>query len=309
MSPAAPTGQTSSPGRRSVVQKAQRRLVRTIAARSARFQKVAWPLYHLPGDLLDLIPGRRDALTPSARQLRRGFIGGADFKAVGEDFVRHYTDLCGLEPHHRVLDVGCGLGRMAVPLTKYLRPPGSYEGIDIVPRSIAWCTDHITRRYPSFRFQVADVQNTLYNPTGAVAGSEYRFPFEDSSFDMISVVSVFTHMLPEQCEQYLAETARVLKPGGRGCTTWFLMNDESRAAVASGTSLLPFEGTGAGYWVMDPANPELAVAFEEQTVREWLDRHGLELEEPVRYGSWPSRTDFLSVQDMLIVRPRTGSTR
>ena len=39
-----------------------------------------------------------------------------------------------LSPDHRVLDIGCGTGRMAIPLTSFLSKKGSYEGFDIVRR-------------------------------------------------------------------------------------------------------------------------------------------------------------------------------
>ena len=47
-----------------------------------------------------------------------------------------------------VLDVGCGIGRMAIPLARYLNTDGKYEGFDIIPENIAWCQRAITPRYP-----------------------------------------------------------------------------------------------------------------------------------------------------------------
>lgn len=98
----------------------------------------------------ELLFGVRDVLTPPQSKI---FVGDGDCKAVGEEFRQHFIDLCALKPDDAVLEVGCGIGRIAVPLTRYLSAKGSYEGFDPVPAGIAWCQQHITPRYPNFRFR------------------------------------------------------------------------------------------------------------------------------------------------------------
>jgi len=45
------------------------------------------------------------------------FVGGGNFKSVGEKFLRYFKDVGGLKPDDEdVLDVGCGIGRMAISL-------------------------------------------------------------------------------------------------------------------------------------------------------------------------------------------------
>src|SRR5471032_1693123 len=85
--------------------------------------------------------GRKDDIVPP-RKLIDG-VGGGDFTAVGQEFFRHFTDIGGLKPEHRVLDVGCGCGRMAVPLIPFLTGTGEYHGFDIVPAAIKWSQKHI----------------------------------------------------------------------------------------------------------------------------------------------------------------------
>lgn len=62
--------------------------------------------------------------------------------------------------------MGCGIGRMAIPLTEYLSEEGSYEGFDVVRRGVKWCQENITTRCPNFRFRLADVYNELTIPRG-----------------------------------------------------------------------------------------------------------------------------------------------
>jgi SAM-dependent methyltransferase len=63
--------------------------------------------------------------------------------AVGavKDWERHgelqfeYLKLQGLKPQHRLLEVGCGTGRLARKVVPYL-DEGCYEGVDISPQAI-----------------------------------------------------------------------------------------------------------------------------------------------------------------------------
>lgn len=61
------------------------------------------------------------------------FVGDGDYRAIGLEYLGHFVHIGGLKPNHRVLDIGCGIGRMAVPLTQFLDPKtGTYEGVDPV---------------------------------------------------------------------------------------------------------------------------------------------------------------------------------
>ena len=265
---------------------------------------------HAPADGLEVLAGRRDPMTPPNWRFR--YIGGGDFRGVGDEFLRHFVELGGLVPKSRVLDVGCGIGRMAVALTKYLDPSGSYDGFDIVADGIRWCERKITPRYPNFRFSLADVFNTSYRPRGAHPASEYEFPYPDGAFDFVFVTSVFTHMLPADVENYASEIARVTRPGGRCLITWFLLTDESLRAIEEGKSALQFSHVAGGYRAISAEVPERAIAFPEQWVRGLYARCGLSLVEPMRYGSWCGREGHLSYQDIAVARkpPRPeGETR
>lgn len=157
----------------------------------------------------------------------RNFVGPGDFKTVGREFLSHFLNVAKLQPDERVLDVGCGIGRMAIPLTQYLRPPGSYDGFDVVKAGIEWCRDKITPRYPHFRFRHVSIRNQHYTPDSGIRPTDFRFPYRSRTFDFVFLTSVFTHMLPPDMEHYLDEIVRVLKPTGRCLITMFLLNAES----------------------------------------------------------------------------------
>ena len=191
----------------------------------------------------------------------------------------------GLRPEHRVLDIGSGIGNLALALTDYLR--GGYDGVEIHPEAVAWCQRAITPQHPAFRFHRADLVSRAYNPNGRVPASEYRFPFPDGSFDFIFLASVFTHMLPDAVEQYLREIARLLAPGGTCVESFFLLNAETRTGVERGASFMTFgvEHASGVCRLHDAAVPEAAVAFDEAFVERAHERAGLRIRD-VRRGRW-----------------------
>jgi ubiquinone/menaquinone biosynthesis C-methylase UbiE len=228
------------------------------------------------------------------------WVGPGDFEARGQEFMDYFVDLMRLKPDETVLDVGCGCGRMAVPLTKYMSAGAVYEGFDVMPELIKWCTKNITSRHPNFHFQVADIFNKVYNPEGKYMSHEYEFPYGDESFDFVFLTSVFTHMLPRDMNRYFAEIVRVLKPRGRSFITYFLLNDESRQLMAKGASELDFKYDYEGCKIISTKTPESAIAYEEANVLELYQNHSLIVNEPIRYGSWSGRQEGLSFQDIIV---------
>jgi SAM-dependent methyltransferase len=248
----------------------------------------------------------RDRLVPPRRL--RGFVGDSDFRVTGEDFLALCVELAGLRADERVLDVGCGIGRMARPLARYLGPPGSYEGFDVVPEGVAWCQRRYAGVHPHFRFQLADVRNGLYRPDAGVPAREYTFPFADASFDFAFATSVFTHLLPDEADRYLGEMARVLRPRGRLLATFFLLDSAGRHRRAPG-GRLAFAHHHGDHATDALEAPEDAVAYEESWLRRRLAAHGLEVVEPILLGTWSGLpdADTTQFQDVVLAHPRGGA--
>jgi SAM-dependent methyltransferase len=252
-----------------------------------------------PSDLLHRLRG--DDLPPRGLS----FVGRGDFEAVGREFAGFFRELGGLRPDDRVLDMGCGIGRMAIPLTAYLEG-GSYAGFDVGRAMIRWCRRHITPEHRGFQFSWAPVYNGKYNPFGTLSATEFRFPYESSSFDFAFATSLFTHLLRDDMRHYVAESARVLKPGGTCFFTFFLLTPDAEREVAGGRALpfvYPIEGGGS---ILDPREPELGVAYPLDEVRAVLAEAGLELSEPVRHGLWANAPGGLTLQDIVVAR-RSGN--
>ena len=227
------------------------------ASNAGREVRTATPTYRfkgydIPVDLMELTGG-----------------GPATFDAISQGHIDNLRRWIGLEPTHSVLEIGCGIGRDAIPLTEILSE-GRYVGVDIIQRSIDWCTDNIAKRHPNFRFFHFDVQDQLHNPGGATRTTNIRIPLADKSVDRIVLFSVFTHMFQPEIEHYLREFQRVLKPSGLVYATTFLFTDEI-LKKARETNLTPFDlrfehEVNANCRINTPSHPLGAVAY---TVAAW----------------------------------------
>lgn len=227
------------------------------------------------------------------------FVGG-DFTAVGKEFVDHLKNLCSLGRDDAVLDIGCGSGRIALPLTSYLSKQGKYRGFDVSREAVQWCRRNISRRFPNFEFLVANVKNGPYNPSALLNPAEYQFPYADHSFDVVFLASVFTHMFPADLKNYLREIYRVLKPSGRCLATFFILNEESVRLMSGNEAKLNFRYSGEGYRTINEKTPEEGLAYPESFVRTSLTEVGLTLKEPIFFGSWCGRPEYWSFQDITI---------
>lgn len=226
---------------------------------------------------------------------------GSGFRDVASEFLEHFVDKGGLKPSDNVLDVGCGIGRMAYGLVDYLAPTSKYEGFDIVPELIDWAVAEITPKYPNFHFSHAPIYNSWYNPKGHLTPSQFIFPYPDQEFDFIFLTSVFTHMPGGDIRHYMDEIRRNLKPGGRAVITCFLLNDESNPLIEGGKSKLNLSHPSGDGMIADPDNPDYAIGFDEARFAGWLVERGMNVTETL-YGSWCGRSAFVSYQDILIIQ-------
>ena len=178
------------------------------------------------------------------------------------------------------------MGRLAAALGATGTAMARTRASRFVPSGVSWCNANTTSKHPNFRFTLADIYNREYNPTGLLSAAEYRFPYPDDTFDLVVLISVFTHMLPAEMEHYVAEISRVLKREGKCFATYSLLDGESLRTMEAGESQRRFTSVGP-HWVVDTKVPELAVAYEESFVRNLYQRYGHSCN--VHYGTWSGR--------------------
>lgn len=156
----------------------------------------------------------------SLRMGGRHFKKDADFVAAGVRDVRLLRQRAGLGRRKRVLDWGCGAGRLAIGIKHLLGHVEDYHGVDIQPELLGWAKDNLTDEHT--RFTLVDAHNARYNPDGAPS---FEIPADDGSVDVLYAYSVFSHMLTHDLAGYGATIARILAPQGRAWVTAFVEED------------------------------------------------------------------------------------
>ena len=253
--------------------------------------------------------------------------GEETWEAISRLHMAAYDRYGPIHAGHDVLEVGCGVGRDAIPLIQVLGPEGSYLGVDITRPSVSWCQDNITVRHPNAIFEHFDIYSKMYNPSGTMSASEVSFPIEDGRIDRIILQSVFTHMFEREIVHFLSEFRRVLRPEGLVFATFFVLDDESMKLTTERSAELTFRhARGEGCRITDPLSPKTAVGYTPQALDRMLRRSGMAFEQPVHYGFWSGRQDTPDGQDIAILKrsdrgrmsrlqrkllgtsPKTGST-
>ena len=252
-------------------------------------------IYYFPLDCVGFLSKKKNKMRPPRSLIS---VGDGNFSQIGQEYLGYFIGIGGLQPNERILEIGCGIGRMAIPLTTYLNENGSYDGFDIARDEIEWCKKNITPQFANFNFQRIDVRNDQTNPKGKFQASSYQFPLAAEQYDFVFLTSVFTHMLIEDIENYLKEISRVLKTGGRSLASYFLLNSETQALLKVKGSR--FKHPYGPSLVIDPKMPEASIGHEEKTIRSLYQKFNLHILEPSHYGSWSGRAEFLSSQDIIV---------
>ena len=98
-----------------------------------------------------------------------------------------------------VLDVGCGTGVDTIVAANKVGPTGIVTGIDLVPKMLAQARANA---------RMMDLKNVNF-----LEASAEKLPFPDINFDVVISNGVFNLVIDKP--KALAETFRVLRPGGR----------------------------------------------------------------------------------------------
>ncbi|SDN52625.1 class I SAM-dependent methyltransferase [Bacillus sp. OK048] len=138
--------------------------------------------------------------------LHRSLVGGM-WRELGEKQFSFLKDN-GLEPHHSLLDVGCGSLRGGIFFIKYLNE-GKYSGLDI---------NHSLIRGGEAELKKA---NLLKKKPMLLVNDSFHFQLFKNKFDFAIAQSVFSHLPLNVIQKCLVNMEKVLNPGGKFYATFF----------------------------------------------------------------------------------------
>ncbi len=193
-----------------------------------------------------------------------------------------------MEGESNVLDFGCGCGRVSIPFVNRFSKPRLFA-CDVDASNIAYL--------PNDYFHLVPLVNLARPP----------LPFQNSFFDAVFAISVWTHLNEQLQFSWLSEMNRILKPNAYGFLT-----------IASYATLQKHRERGLRY-TKTTTDEHLRnerfvfIAQKQKEERNWpgTEDYGLTLHSPEYiYDEWNKYFDFVHVvpggiaggQDIVVVR-------
>jgi len=132
------------------------------------------------------------ALTPFYDLIQRWVVRDTRFKS-------RLIEQAGIQAGHRVLDLGCGTGTLAI-MVKRAQPDAEVVGLDADPQMLKVASTKASREAPAIKFD---------------QGMTFSLPYPDASFDRVLSSLMIHHLKTPDKEKTAREIYRILKPGGQ----------------------------------------------------------------------------------------------
>lgn len=246
------------------------------------------------------------------------WVGGADPELAGDFSAEILLSHIPVATGTRLLDFGCGIGRVALSVLRRKPELTALTGIDIVPRMVTFCRDKIGANFANANFELLSDKNDHYERYERSASDAPRSR-EDlgatyaGTFDGAYAFSVFTHIDIDDFVSLLRFVGTLLKPGGYFLFTAFALTPFSRSQLASGRTnpvfkKLHFEQNNSVF-IGAPKDRLAFIAYDLNRIEAMIWEAGL-IPTGIEYGQWRSDQMSRTYQDVFVCRrPLDASPR
>lgn len=210
---------------------------------------------------------------------------------------------------NKILDVGCGSGILGISSEPFICDGGRYTGIDVNKNDIDFCIKHFDAC--NYSFCHLNVANGLYAPMQNE--TLIPWPIEKESQDLVTALSLWTHLNENDARFYFNEIQRVLNIGSKAIITFFYLDELYFKSLRNKENGMgKFNCTDQSRWVFDKniddssnwfsrngANlPENAIGISHEGIDSLIKNSGLKL---INYypGNW-KEIPSVYFQDILI---------
>jgi SAM-dependent methyltransferase len=265
--------------------------------------------YFLDTDRQHIRRTKNIRLIPDYKNRRGGKLSYAEWAHVIGIFQTIMYQTLGKKTGNQILDIGCGTGLLGISAEPFTFDGGGYTGIDVMTEDIDYCKSHYQSK--NYQFVHLDVANPTY--ASAQSAELKPWPIEDNSQDLVTALSVWTHLSEKDAIFYLKEIHRVLKKGGKAIVTFFLLDDDYKDSLSKRSNAPGrFHNTSQDTWIFNVkaydsqnwytipsvATPEGAIGITEEGLEILLKTSGLKLVQNYS-GNW-KEIPGVFFQDILV---------
>lgn len=249
-------------------------------------------------------------LIPGFKNRRGGKLAYGEWAHVIGIFQTIIYQTLGKNTGNQILDIGCGTGLLGIASEPFVYDRGTYTGIDVMADDINFCKENF--KLGNYHFIHFDVANPTYASTQSKQLKPW--PIEDWSKDLVTALSVWTHLSETDARFYMNEVRRVLKQDGKAIITFFCLDEEYEQSLPNrSNSKGRFHNTNQNDWIFNvsaynsanwftvsqASTPENAIGVTLKGIEDMLKSSGLKIEKYYP-GNWKEKPGVF-FQDIFVL--------